>query len=73
MPHAGSELTSSKWLSPGTASALEAGCWAAALSVSGSISDTAAALGSDTSLEKEESRCEDFLMTRLKNGPYEVL
>lgn len=54
-PRTLSDLTSSRWPSLLTGSAPEAGCWAMALSESGSTSDTAAALGSDTSLSEKEN------------------
>lgn len=53
-PHPVSDLTSSRRPSLFSGSAPEGGCWAMELSDSGSTSVTAAALGSDTSLQKEK-------------------
>lgn len=53
-PHPVSDLTSSRRPSLFSGSAPEGGCWAMELSDSGSTSVTAAALGSDTSLQKKE-------------------
>lgn len=63
-PHPFSDLTSSRRpsLLLLSGSAPEAGCWAIALSESGSTSVTAAALGSDTSLQQgqeEEDRWDE--------------
>lgn len=53
-PHPLSDLTSSRWPSLFSGSVPEGGCWAMGLSDSASTSVTAAALGSDTSLQEEE-------------------
>lgn len=57
--HPPSDLTSSWRPSLFSGSAPEAGCWSMELSESGSTSVTAAALGSDTSLQEENSGRKD--------------